>query len=413
MKSPLFLLQTLAFAFLCASPASAFETPAMFRASGILPAALLVGPNHRVREMAEGDGYLIHFVIDSDFGTYECAGVAELRRRVAEIQAIASLMAVSRSDLFAEGLRKSVEAPISAVKNIASDPGGVVKQVPKSVGHFFGKVGSGIGNAARKAGEKKSGESTPNPEAAGKGVGRVIKSAAGFDKAKLACAKQLGIDPYTDNARLQEEMEKVTWAFFAGGLPLKIGVSVASSGASNAISAAEFVGLPEDLYQLTASELDFQDRSALKAMGALPERIDALFANVNVIRSVRHRAVGALSELKGAGRLEVIDQIAQCDTVWRAYFLNDALQLLRWRNRTMGYEGLGVHGRLAVGVTPDGTVEVPAPIDYVIWTPEVAEFATREDIAQYKRRLILQGNLSAETSTQLTASGWDVIKVPR
>jgi hypothetical protein len=281
------------------------------------------------------------------------------------------------------------------------------------VGHFFGKVGSGIGNVARKAGERKSGDSAPDPEKTARGVGGVIKSAAGFDKAKLACAQQLGIDPYTDNSRLQEEMEKVAWAFFAGGLPLKIGVSVASGGASNAISAAEFVGLPEDLYQLTASELDFQDRSALKAMGVPQERIDELFANPSLIRSVRHSMVGALSELNAAGRLEILNPIAECDSVWRAYFLNDALQLLRWRNRSAAYQGFGVHGRLAVGVTPDGTVEVPAPVDYVIWTEEVAEFATREDLAPFKRRLILQGNLSNETTTQLTAAGWEIVRVPR
>ena len=238
------LLFSFAALFLTLSPASAFETPAMFRASEILPAALLAGPNHRVREYAEGDGYLIHFTIDSDYGTYECAGVSELRRRVGEIRAIASLVAVSKSDLFAEGMRKSVEAPISAVKNIVADPGGAVKQVPHSVGHFFGKVGSGIGNVARKASEKKSGETPPNPEQVGRGVGRVIKNAAGFDKAKLACAQQLGIDPYTDNARLQEEMEKVAWAFFAGGLPLKIGVSVASGGASNANPTSSTSGRP-------------------------------------------------------------------------------------------------------------------------------------------------------------------------
>jgi len=406
------LLFSFAALCLCLGPASAFETPAMFRASEILPAALLAGPNHRVREYAEGDGYLIHFTIDSDYGTYECVGVSELRRRVGEIQAIAKLVVVSRSDLFAEGLKKSVETPISAVKNIADDPGGAIKRVPHSVGHFFSKVGSGIGNVARKAGEKKSGESSPNPEQVGRGVGRVIKNVAGFDKAKLACAQQLGIDPYTDNARLQEEMEKVAWAFFAGGLPLKIGVSVASGGASKAIGAAEFVGLPEDLYQLTASDLDFQDRGAFKAMGVPDEKIDALFANESVIRSVRHHMAGALSECNGAGRLEIVDQIVQCDTVWRAYFLNDALQLLRWRHRTVGYQGFSVNGRLPVGITSDGTVEVPAPVDYVIWSEEMAEFATRAELASLKKRLILQGNLSNETSSQLTAAGWEIFRVP-
>jgi hypothetical protein len=74
-------------------------------------------------------------------------------------------------------------------------------------------------------------------------------------------------------------MEKVAWAFFAGGLPLKVGVSVAGGAASKILNATEFVGLPDDLYQLNSSELDFRDRSTLKSMGASPEKTDALFAN--------------------------------------------------------------------------------------------------------------------------------------
>ncbi len=394
-------------------PVSAFETAAMFRASDILPPPLLAGAHHRVREYAPADGYLIHFTVDSDYGVYECAGISDLRRRIAEIEAIAELVEVSKSDLFAEGLRKSVEAPVSAVRNIAADPGEAIRQVPHSVGHFFSKVGSGIGNAARKAGERRESEGEATPEEIGQGVGKILRNAAGFDKAKLECARQLGVDPYTDNARLQEEMEKVAWAFFAGGLPLKIGVSLASGGASRALNAAEFVGLPETLYMLTPSELDFRDRSALKEMGVPAERIDALLANPSLIRSVRHQMVAALSEFKGAGRLEIVDQIALSDSVWRAHFLNDALQLLRWRHRADPYRGWSVHGHLAVGITRDGVVEVPAPVDYVLWTEEVAAFAGRDDIARFPRRLILQGNLSAETETQLGATGWEIARVPR
>jgi hypothetical protein len=311
-------------------------------------------------------------------------------------------------------MRKSVETPLNAVKNIVENPGGAVKQVPKSVGHFFGKVGSGICNAGRKAGEKKDNPQPPQAKEVGKGLGNVIKNVAGFDKAKLECARQLGIDPYTDNARLQEEMEKVTWAFFAGGLPLKIGVSVASSGASRAISATEFVGLPDDLYRLTASELDYQDRQTLKNLGISPERIDALFANPHLTLSLRHRMVGMIASLSGSGRGDLVALMVECDSNWRGHFLADIFQLLQIRQQSQPYVSYGVYGRLAVALTNDGVLEIPAPVDYVSWTEAVAEFATRDDIASVeKRRLILQGNLSPETKRQLDATGWEVVRLPR
>lgn len=395
-------------------PLAAYEEPRLFNASEIIPAYLVAGPHHRVRDLAQGDGYLIEFVIDSDYGTYECVGTGELQRRVDEIRAISTLVAVSKSDLFAEGMKKSIEAPINAVKNIVGDPGGAVKQVPKSVGHFFGKVGSGIGNVARKAGEKKDETESPEPKNVGKGIGKVIRNVAGFDKAKLECARQLGVDPYTDNARLQEEMEKVTWAFFAGGLPLKIGVSVASSGTSRALSATEFVGLPDDLYRLTASEIDFQDRQTLNHLGITPERIDALFANPNLTLSLRHRMVEMIAKFSGSGRGDLVFLMEECDSTWRGHFLADIFHLLHVRQQTQAYASFGVYGRLAVALTSDGVLEIPAPVDYVSWTEPVAAFATRDDILSVaRRRLILQGNLSPKTKRQLDAAGWDVIKLPR
>jgi hypothetical protein len=106
-----------------ATPASAWEIPPVFHSSQILPAHLLAGPHFRVRELAPSDGYLIHFTIDSDFGVFRCAGRTQLEQRVGEIAAIAKLVEVSKSDLFAEGLKRSVEKPIDAVKNIVHDPG--------------------------------------------------------------------------------------------------------------------------------------------------------------------------------------------------------------------------------------------------------------------------------------------------
>ena len=81
------------------------------------------------------------------------------------------------------------------------------------------------------------------------------------------------MDPYSDNTRLQEEMDKVTWAFFAGGLPLRIGAAVASAGV--AVAATNMVGIPEETYALTQAELALRDNKSLAAMGLKEEDIKA------------------------------------------------------------------------------------------------------------------------------------------
>lgn len=397
-----------------AQEAKAYEVAPVLQASAILPAEMLRGPHHRVREAAVSDGYLTHFTIDSDFGVFQCVGRRQLEQRILELDAIAKLAAVSRSDLFADGLKKSVEAPIDAVKNIVDDPKESLKQAPKTVGHFFSKVGSSIGNTARRVQDRfEGGEETDTSEAladTGRGIGQAAKSAAGYDKAKLDTARQLGVDPYTDNARLQEEMDKVTWAFFAGGLPLRIGVAAASGGASVALSATKAVGLPEDIYDVTPAELALRDREALEAMGVAEPVINEIFLNPSFTTSYRHQMVKSLQSLpQGPGRAAVIDVAKTLTETRQVAFLNAALDELVARHQLVPYQQLKVFGRLPAGSNAEGVLEIPAPVDQVFWTAQVADFATLEDLSGAKRRLLLGGQLSPAAKAGFQQQGWEVI----
>jgi hypothetical protein len=397
--------------------ASAFEVPPVFNAAQSLSPDLLSGPHHRVREMAPSDGFLIHYTVDSDFGVYNCVGTRELERRIAEIGAIARLTEVSRGDLFAKGLKQSIEAPVDAVKNIVASPTESVKQVPQTVGHFFGKVGSSVGRAARKVGQRfGEAENVEGVASAvvdtGKGLGKSMKGAAGFEKAKLDCARQLGIDPYSDNALLQSEMEKVTWAFFAGGLPIRVGTAVASTGASVALSALKVVGLPADIYDLTPAELALRDRERLSAMGVDGGVIEAVFSSPGLSVTTRHRIVKALDALPaGPGRGAVLSVLASSTEGRRMDFLADVLDMLAARHQVEAYESIQVQGRLPAGLRVDGMVEIAAPVDYISWTEEVAAFAGREDLPGTGRRLLLSGKISEAAGSQLVAGGWEIVDI--
>lgn len=320
--------------------AAAFELGVILKASDLLPAESLRGPSYRVRDQVATDGYMAHFEIDTDFGTFRAVGVPEVKRRIAEAEAIRKLVETSKSDLFAEGLRRSVEQPIDAVKNIVVHPVDSVKQAPKTVGHFFGKVGSAIGRGVAKTadrvGEAINSDGTDAGQAAsaaGRGLGNAAKNAAGFDKAKLDTARQLGVDPYSDNERLQEEMDKVTWAFFAGGLPLRIGAAVASAGI--AVAATEMVGIPEDTYALTSSELALRDERALAAIGVTAEDIKNFQIQRALSTTRRHRIVTYLEALpKAQGRGHIVRLANACSSPEQAEFLISALAILAERQRS-------------------------------------------------------------------------------
>jgi hypothetical protein len=391
--------------------AAGFEVPPDLNAAALLGQDV-AGPSHRVRERVQTDGYMAFFTIDSDFGTFEAVGVPQARKRMVEIAAIRKLVETSKGDLFAEGLKRSIEQPIDAVKNIVKDPVEAVKEAPKTVVHFFGKVGSAIGRGAGKiADQAKSGESASASEV-GNGIGNTAKNVAGFDKAKLDTAKQLGVDPYSDNVRLQEEMDKVTWAFFAGGLPLRVGAAVASAGV--AVAATNMVGIPEDTYAMTQSEIALRDGRSLAAMGISDEDIKTfqLYGPLSTTR--RHLVVVALEGLpKAQGRGRVIQQVNACTTPGEVDFLISALSILAERQRagTADYTSLEVLGRVTGGLNAKGELEVPAPVDHVTWTEQVAGFSNRDDLGSAPKVLVHTGTFSPAATAGFQAAGWNLVSI--
>ncbi len=404
--------------FALISPAIA-QTPAtheegvLLESSSLLPPELVRGSSYRVRNHVPTDGYMAHFQIDSDFGTFDAIGVPQALQRIREMEAIRTLVETSRGDLFAEGVKRSIEQPIDAVKNIVKHPVESLKEAPKTVGHFFGSMGSAIGRGVGKV-KARTSEDSPELSAGevGRSIGETAKNVAGFGKAKLETAKQLGVDPYSDNVRLQEEMDKVTWAFFAGGLPLRVGAAVASAGV--AVAATKMVGLPEDTYLLTQAELELRDGRSLSAMGVTDEDIREFQLNRALSTTRRHLIVTSLEALPEAkGRGSLVQQATACSSPEEADFLIAALSILadRQRSGATDYVSLEVLGRLPGGMNSKGELEVPAPVDHVTWTREVADFANRADLAPTSKVLVHTGRLSPAASAGFLAAGWKEIAV--
>lgn len=393
-----------------ASVPKVYETPGVLEASKLLPGEILQGPNHRVREQVVSDGYMAHFQIDTDFGVFHAIGVPQVAIRIQEANALRKLVETSKSDLFAEGMKRSVNQPIDAVKNIVTDPVNSIKAAPATVGHFFGKVGSSLGRGAEKVKRGMSGDGE-GPSAAD--VGESAKRAAGFDKAKLDTARQLGVDPYSDNRRLHEEMDKVTWAFFAGGLPLRIGAMALSAGV--AVSATNMVGVPEDTYALTQSELAMRDKKSLVAMGLREEDINDFQLQPNLSTTRRHRIVQCMEAMPEVARRGQIVLLANsCETAQQADFLVSALSMLAARHLegNAGYTEIKVVGRLPGAITREGIFEVPAPVDHVSWTEPVAAFAQRDDIGNIRKALLHTGSMTAAAHAGFVTASWELRPVP-
>lgn len=397
--------------------ALAYEEPPVLRAADVLGESLMRGPAHRVQSTALTDGYMAHFIIDSDYGTFECVGVDETRQRIHEVGAIDHLAEVSKSDVFAEAVKKSIEQPIDAAKQVIKHPKEAVKQVPKTVGHFFKRLGSAIGQAADeikdRVEERGADEPAPPRESVRKKISDGFKGGIGFDKAKLECARQLGVDPYTDNEELQERLDKVAWVYFAGGLPVNVGLAAASGGASLAVAATGILGRPEELFTLTPDELAYRNRESLRALG-LPEETQKRFMETADLPLSHKRAILlALEDLAPAeNRAGIVDLALRCHTQDQVRFLARSLELLAARQRSgdARYTRLVVADRVPAAIEASGALHVPALVDCISWTEEAADFARRDDLRSQRPVLLLSGQITDRALLGFKENGWTLVR---
>jgi hypothetical protein len=69
---------------------------------------------------------------------------------------------------------------------------------------------------------------------------------------------------------------------------------------------------------------------------------------------------------------------------------------------------LDVAGRILTVRTRSGRMEVPAPVDYVVWTESVKAFAARNNLKGIQRQILVTGLASTRANEGLKETGWSV-----
>ena len=85
-----------------------YEGPADFKAADLLPPALVKGPHFTVADPVRTEGYFYEFIVQSDYGSFPAVGTSMLYVRLGEVQALAALQEVSKSDVFISAAGDSV-----------------------------------------------------------------------------------------------------------------------------------------------------------------------------------------------------------------------------------------------------------------------------------------------------------------
>jgi hypothetical protein len=343
---------------------AAFEELPELKASEILKPELLKGPHYVVRDPVPTASGMNQFTIDSDFGLFEADGNEMLIQRLKEIDAIARLRDVSRTDAFKKSLVAAAKSPLNSAKNIARDPAQAISNVPKGIMKFLGRAKETVQNVGKGSGEDE-------------GEGSRLKDVMGYSDKKRKIALQMGIDPYSTNTVLQKELDDVAWASWAGGFTFSVATFPVSGPIGAALTVTNLNSTVDQLLrEKSPSELEQINRATFRAMGASASDIERILHGGAFTPTQSTTFAVNLKSLKGvANRGAFVKVAAQKSTTEAdALFCVHTAALMNQIHEKIPIARITMLHDFPICVAKDGTIVVALQWDYAAWTSGAGSF---------------------------------------
>jgi hypothetical protein len=283
---------------------------------------------------------------------------------------------------------------------MVTHPMDTVTGLHSGIGSLFGRVSLGAEKIASTASN-----SFGSGAAAGE-TANATMTALGYDQVRRDLARKLHVDPYSSDPILTKKLNSVAWVMFSARLT--VDAAMMAVPGSIIISGTEFTN--DLVYQKPKGDLILHVQKELQNIGLSQEEIVSFISNSAIPLSLQ---VTVVEDLKGLGdipgrRAAAVD-LGNMMTEYQARFLATSLHMLnRWGQQKSPITGIQVPG-LLVARDQNGTVIVPAPVDYVSWTPRIAGFVTTPALfALHHRVLWIPANMTPLARQQLQANGWSV-----
>ena len=408
------LVAAVAFAAAGVASAQSYENPVGLKAVDFVPAALLQGPLHTVDSNVTIEGGLPRFTIKSQYGTWQARGREMLEIRVSELPAFAQLDKISKTDEFGKAAGLALAAPVEAVGQLISNPVDTVGNIASGIGLLASRIGNLAGAGASKVGDRVSGDIKDQkqilkPAAASVGIAEprvVTGDPLGYNQERRNWAKQLKVDPYTNNAVLSDKLGDFASASFAGKFPVNVTIGVVAAPLSYAVEFNEAGKL--EAYQYPVLDVEARNTARLKTMGIEGLPVRTLLRNRYFTPTLQTSLVLALESLGNiAGRADVIGFASRAASDIEArYVINSVLLLIQHSRAVAPVTSVRGADNVIAGTTAAGKLIIPVPMDYIPWVKPVDDFAHRTDLTGSERRLLVAGNVTPQAKQELAKLGW-------
>ena len=368
-----------------------FEELPELKASEILKPELLNGPHYVVRDPVPTGSGTNQFTIDSDFGVFEADGNEMLLQRLKEIDAIARLGEVSRTDAFKKSLMDAAKSPLNSAKSIARDPAQAISNVPKGLMKFLGRAKESVENVGKGGGGGDLGD------------GSRMKDAIGYSDKKRKIALEMGIDPYTTNTVLQKQLDDLAWASWAGGFSFSVATLPISGAAGAALTVTNVNTTVDDLlHEKSPSELEQINRATFRGMGASASDAERILHGGAFTPTQATMLAVHLKALKGvANRGAFVKAAAEKSTTEAdALFCIYTAALMDQINQKTPITRIVMLGDFPICVAKDGTIIVALQWDYAAWTSGAASFT--DDVQKLAGKSGQNAHVSVDLSGQVS-----------
>ncbi len=231
-------------------------------------------------------------------------------------------------------------------------------------------------------------------------------TALGYDDVRRQLAKKLHVDPYSSDPILTKKLNSVAWVMFSARLT--VDAAMMAVPASIIISGVEFTN--DLVYEKPKGDLIILVQNKLQNFGLSQEEIASFISNSAIPLSLQ---VSVVEDLKGLGdipgRRAAAVALGNMMTEYQARFLATSLHMLnQWGQQKSPITGIQVPGVL-VAHDQNGTVIVPAPVDYVSWTPRIAGFVTAPALLALQHRVLwIPAKMTPLAHQQLVGNGWSI-----
>lgn len=381
---PLALLLVMFPAFADAAAPVRYEHPSNRSVRDVLPPEMIQGPHFRVHDKVVSYGYMDQFTVSSDFGTFEANGDCALRKLLKEIQAIAKLTEIRRSDVYTAALKQAGRAPLEFGQNLISDPVDTISGVPKGVHRLMENV--------------RLNRSTPRGTHDDPRMEQVLKVSAH----KREWAAALGVDVYSSNPVLQKELNSVGWAGALGSLTVSAALAPFGGPAVMALQSSRMAQQMNDLLKTeTPARLRQINAEKLSAMGVPADLAERFLSHPAFTPRHNTIIVTSLWALGNAhGRENFFHLALSADDEETANFYQNMAEMMRgYHEKVSPIREITAASILVLAKATNGTVLVPFPLDHAVWTERA------EDVADSFLKRREQQQKGAKTHAELWVTG--------